>query len=187
MIRGGGLPALIKYYRHCPAMLALHIVGALIAWFAPVDVFGQYPVLRSLASIAGDISPVVNSAAKKSAFPEVAELYFAVMYISIPMRVFDGVRIFYLERNYTLEKIRASLRGRILVSFLLIFFFGFGVVALLFGRPYYEINIMPISQSRIWLGLIGPIFAGGMEVFGISVGLVWTYIFFLWMRSKLRG
>lgn len=168
-------------------MLVLHIVGALIAWFAPVDVLGQYPVLRSLASIAGDISPVVNSAAKKSAFPEVAELYFAVMYISMPVRVFDGVRIFYLERNYTLEKIRASLRGRILVSFSLIFFFCFGVVALLFGRPYYEINIMPISQSRIWLGLIGPIFAGGMEVFGISVGLVWTYILFSWVCSKLRG
>ncbi|MGZ2746567.1 hypothetical protein [Burkholderia stagnalis] len=179
--------ALLRYYRHCPVMLMLHIVGALIAWCAPVDVLGQYPILRSLTSIAGEISPVVNHAARKSAFPEVAELYFAVMYISMPIRVFDGVRIFYLERNCTLEKIRASLRGAIGVSFSIIFFFGFGIVVLMFGRPYYEINIMPISQSRLWLGLVGPIFAGGMEVFGISVGLVWIYIFFSWVCSKLRG
>ncbi|WP_155681416.1 hypothetical protein [Burkholderia stagnalis] len=181
------MSTLLRYYRHCPMMLLLHIVGALIAWGAPIDVLGRYPALRTFVSCLGEIFPVVNSAAEKSTSPEVTGLYFSVMYVSMPLRVFDGVRFAYFERNYTLGRISASMRDRIGVLISVSFMFCFGVVALALGRPYYEINVFPISQSRFLLGLVGPIFAGGMEAFGISVGLVWTYIFFSWICSKLRG
>lgn len=69
----------------------------------------------------------------------------------------------------------------------MIVFFGFGVVTVLFGRPYYEINIIPISRSRFLLGLVGPLFAGGAEAFGIAVGFVWIFIFVSWVLSKIRG
>lgn len=181
------MSTLLRYYRHCPVMMMLHIVGVLIAWIAPIDVLTRYPALRSLVLFIGEIFPVVNSAVERSTFPEVTGLYFSVMYASMPLRVFDGVRFAYFERNYTLGKIRASMRSRIEVSIFIPFLLCFGVVALTFGRPYYEINVFPISESRFLLGLVGPIFAGGMEAFGMSVGLVWTYIFLSWMCSKLRG
>lgn len=181
------MSTLLRYYRHCPVMMMLHIVGALIAWCAPIDVLGRYPTLRSLVLFLGEIFPVVNSAVERSIFPEVTGLYFSVMYASMPLRVFDGVRFAHLERNYTFWKIRASMRSRIGVLISVPLLLCFGVVALTIGRPYYEINVFPISQSRFLLGLAGPIFAGGMEAFGMSVGLVWTYIFLSWMCSKLRG
>ncbi|WP_175704807.1 hypothetical protein [Burkholderia ambifaria] len=181
------LKGLLRYYRYCPRMLALHFVSALMAWFAPEDILARYQALGEFASYMENIFPVIGEAIVRSAFPEVTGLYFAIMYVFLPLRIIDSTRAFYADRDKTFEKIRGFFWKRIFASIGVVVFFGFGVVTVLFGRPYYEINVIPISKSRFLLGLVGPLFAGGAEAFGIAVGFVWIFIFVSWVLSKIRG
>ncbi|HEF5874189.1 TPA: hypothetical protein SAY52_004856 [Burkholderia cenocepacia] len=180
------LKGLLRYYRYCPRILSLHIFGALIAWFAPADVLVRYKILADFVSWAGRVFPVVNEAAEKSAFPGVMGLYFSIMYALLPVRIFDSARAFYVDRGHTVAIIKKSFFKRVILSVGVVFFFVFGVAAVLFGRPYYEINVLPISESRFLLGLIGPIFAGGAEGFGVAAGIAWIFIFFSWVFFKIK-
>ncbi|WP_155628136.1 hypothetical protein [Burkholderia territorii] len=181
------LKGLLKYYRYCPRILSLHIFCALIAWFAPADVLVRYQILADFVSWVSRVFPVVNEAARKSVFPGVMGLYFSIMYALLPMRIFDSARAFYMGRGGTVVAIRRSFVKRVILSIGVAFFFVFGVASVLFGRPYYEINILPISESRFLLGLIGPVFAGGAEGFGVAVGFVWIFIFISWVFCKIKG
>ncbi|WP_155754858.1 hypothetical protein [Burkholderia anthina] len=181
------LKGLLRYYRYCPRMFALHFISALMAWFAPEDILVRYQALGGFVSYMANIFPVIGEAIERSAFPEVTGLYFAIMYVFLPLRIIDSTRAFYADRDRTFEIIRGFFWKRVFASIGVVVFFGFGVVAVLFGRPYYEINIIPISKSRFLLGLVGPVFAGGVDAFGVAVGFVWIFIFVSWVLSKTRG
>ncbi|WP_334040825.1 hypothetical protein [Burkholderia ambifaria] len=100
------LKGLLRYYRYCPRMLALHFVSALMAWFAPEDILARYRALGEFASYMENIFPVIGEAIERSAFPEVTGLYFAIMYVFLPLRIIDSTRAFYADRDKTFEKIR---------------------------------------------------------------------------------
>jgi hypothetical protein len=177
---------LVRYYQNCPRILMLHIVGAVVAWFSPVDVLERYGIIESFVSRMGSVFPVIGAAMEVSKFPGVTGLYFSIMYLFLPVRIVESAKAFYENRTCTFNKINGVVWKKIVVSIGVIFFFLFGVISIVFSRSYYEINIVPISQSRLWLGLVGPIFAGGAEGFGVAVGMVWIFIFLSWLLSKIK-
>ncbi|WP_310674613.1 hypothetical protein [Burkholderia multivorans] len=88
-----------------PALLVLHVVGALIAWFAPNDALTRWPFLKIVVADVGEILPLLPDAIEKSKFPGVTALYFSLMLAATPLRLWVAVRCTYsyrirIEREY---------------------------------------------------------------------------------------
>ncbi|WP_334040826.1 hypothetical protein [Burkholderia ambifaria] len=66
--------------------MALHLSGAVIAWFVPDDALTRWPLLKIAIGNVGEIFPLLPEAVKKSKFPDVTALYFLLMLVAIPMR-----------------------------------------------------------------------------------------------------
>lgn len=167
------LSFLIEFYRRSPALMALHLAGALIAWFAPDDVLNRWPVLKPMVAAVGEVFPLLPKAIEKSLFPDVTALYFALMLAAIPLRIFEAFRFCYAER----EEIVAGYFGyswkRKILAFLVALFFVSGSVFLLiFYGQYLDWNFMSVGKSKFWLGIVGPLFAGGYLVICFVVGVV---------------
>jgi len=77
---------MIRRYRIGPALLALHLSGVVIAWFAPDDALTRWPLLKIAVTNVGEIFPLLPEAVKKSKFHDVTALYFLLMLVAVPMR-----------------------------------------------------------------------------------------------------
>lgn len=75
--------------------MALHLAGALIAWFAPDDALKRWLVLKPVVTAIGEVFPLLPKAIGKSLFPDVTELYFALVLATIPYRLWVGCRMWY--------------------------------------------------------------------------------------------
>ncbi|WP_243712401.1 hypothetical protein [Burkholderia pyrrocinia] len=78
-----------------PALLALHLSGVVIAWFAPDDALTRWPLLKIAVTDVGEIFPLLPEAVKKSRFPDVTALYFLLMLFAVPMRIWVAIRFCY--------------------------------------------------------------------------------------------
>ncbi|KVN25966.1 hypothetical protein WJ63_15015 [Burkholderia pyrrocinia] len=164
---------MVALYRLSPAILALYIAGALIAWFAPEDALVRWPFLNVVVTNIGKVFPLLPSAVEKSKFPDVTALYFALMLAAFPFRLIVGCRLFYAGQAKAKEVYRKlSLRERLKVILMVPILFFCSVFLLIEGY-YYELNFISISGSRLWLGLVGPLFAGGAQIICISLSFGW--------------
>ncbi|CAI8698311.1 TRAP transporter small permease [Burkholderia sp. IT-111MI5] len=164
---------LIEFYRRSPALMALHLAGTLIAWFAPDDALKRLPVLKPVVTAIGEVFPLLPKAIEKSLFPDVTELYFALMLAAIPLRIFEAFRLCYAER----EEIVAgyfdySWKRKAFAFLVAILFFSGSVFLLIFHGQYFDWNFMSVGKSRFWLGMVGPLFAGGYLVICFVVASV---------------
>ncbi|KVL38293.1 hypothetical protein WT12_18585 [Burkholderia territorii] len=168
---------MIKVYRMSPALLVLHLSGVVIAWFAPDDALTRWSFLKVAVANAGEIFPLIPGAVKKSKFPDVTALYFFLMLAAIPMRLSVAIRFCYsyrsrIESGYS----KISFARKIYAIFVVLMFMCMGFYSILADGYFYEWNFVAISRSRMWLGLIGPLFAGGAEVIAIAAGVVAIFI-----------
>ncbi|WP_230975148.1 hypothetical protein [Burkholderia stagnalis] len=160
-------------YRFSPAILALYAAGALIAWFAPEDALVRWPFLNVVVINVGKIFPLLHNAVEKSKFHDVTALYFALMLAAFPFRLIVGCRLFYAGQAKAKEVYgKLSLRERLKVIFMVPILFFCSVFLLIEGY-YYELNFIAISGSRLWLSLVGPLFAGGAQIICISLSFGW--------------
>ncbi|HEJ2444192.1 hypothetical protein [Burkholderia multivorans] len=88
-----------------PALLVLHVVGALIAWFAPDDALTRWPFLKIVVADVGEILPLLPDAIEKSKFLGVTALCFSLMLAATPLGFWVAVRCTYsyrirIEREY---------------------------------------------------------------------------------------
>ncbi|MGU8078751.1 hypothetical protein [Burkholderia pyrrocinia] len=160
-----------------PALLALHLSGVVIAWFAPDDALTRWPLLKIAVTDVGEIFPLLPEAVKKSRFPDVTALYFLLMLVAVPMRLWVAIRFCYsyrsrIENGYS----KISLVRKIYSIFVVLIFMCVGFSSILVDGYFFEWNFVAISRSRMWLGLIGPLFAGGAEVIAIAAGVVVIFI-----------
>ncbi len=167
----------IRIYRMSPALLALHLSGVAIAWFAPDDALTRWPFMKMAVANVGEVFPLLPEAVKKSKFPDVTALYFFLMLVAIPMRLSVGIRFCYSYR-YRVEGgySKISIVKKIYSIVVVLVFMCMGFNSILVEGYFYEWNFVAISRSRIWLGLIGPFFAGGAELIAIAVGVVAIFI-----------
>ncbi|MBR8415009.1 hypothetical protein KDW09_30055 [Burkholderia cenocepacia] len=168
---------MIRIYRMSPALLALHLSGVAIAWFTPDDALSRWPFLKMAVANVGEIFPLLPEAVKKSRFPDVTALYFFLMLIAIPVRLSVAIRFCYsyrpqIENGYS----KISIAKKIYLIVVVLMFMCMGFHSILVEGYFYEWNFVAISRSRIWLGLIGPFFAGGAEVIAIAAGVVAIFI-----------
>ncbi len=164
---------LIEFYRRSPAIMVLHLAGALIAWFAPNDALTRWPVLKTIVTSIGEVSPLLFKAIERSQFPDVTALYFSLMLVAIPLRIFEAFRLCYAER----EEIVAgyfdySWKRKAFAFLIAILFFSGSVFLLVFHGQYFDWNFMSVGKSRFWLGMVGPLFAGGYLVICFVAAIV---------------
>lgn len=168
---------IIGIYKFSPVILVLHVAGVIVAWLAPEDVLEQWPFLDVIVAGVGKVFPLIFGAVEKSKFPDVTALYFALMLAAFPFRLLVGFRLLYAGQAKGRETYeRLSMAGKAKVIFGAPFFLLCGIFVLVEGY-YYEFNFIPISESRLCLGLVGPLFAGGAHIMCISLGLSWIWFF----------
>ncbi|MEN8511528.1 hypothetical protein [Burkholderia sp. RS02] len=153
--------------------MVLHLAGALIAWFAPNDALTRWPVLKTIVTSIGEVSPLLFKAIERSQFPDVTALYFSLMLVAIPLRIFEAFRLCYAER----EEIVAgyfdySWKRKAFAFLIAILFFSGSVFLLVFHGQYFDWNFMSVGKSRFWLGMVGPLFAGGYLVICFVAAIV---------------
>lgn len=152
---------LIDFYRS-PLIWGSHLLGALIAWFAPDNVLSVWPFLKSLTGPIDTVFPIVGNYASRSQFPEVTELYFAVMSIVAPLwayRAWQNPRFMFNQQEFEKRVVRNGLPFIIFAWFVVALFFPLLALFGLFVNPGYDFNVMPINRSRLALGFFGPVFS----------------------------
>ncbi|OJA36220.1 hypothetical protein BGV47_19990 [Burkholderia ubonensis] len=133
--------------------MVIHLIGALIAWFAPEDALTRWKFLKIIVVGVGKIFALLPNAVEKSKFPDVTALYFALMLAAFPYRLLVGCRLAYAGQAKAKEVYgKLPLRERLKVIFVVPILLFCGVYILIEGY-YYEWNFMAISDSRLWLGL----------------------------------
>ncbi|ACA94129.1 hypothetical protein Bcenmc03_4999 [Burkholderia orbicola MC0-3] len=167
------LSFLIEFYRRSPVLMALHFAGALIAWFAPDDALKRWPMLKPAVTAIGEVFPLLPKAIEKSLFPDVTALYFALVLAAVPIRIFEGFRLCYAERKEIVAGYFGYSWKRKICAFMVAILFLCGSVFLLiFHGQYFDWNFMSVGRSRFWLGVVGPLFAGGYLVICFVVASV---------------
>lgn len=168
-----------------PVLLALHLSGVVIAWFAPDDALTRWPLLKIAVTDVGEIFPLLPEAVKKSRFPDVTALYFLLMLVAVPMRLWVAIRFCYSYRSRIENGYSKISRVRKIYSFFVaLIFMCVGFSSILVDGYFFEWNFVAISRSRMWLGLIGPLFAGGAEIIAIAAGVV---VIFIALRRAFTG
>jgi len=163
----------VEFYHRSPALLVLHFVGALIAWFAPGDVLTHWSALAEMVANIGSVFPLLPKAIEKSMFPEVTALYFSLMMVAMPLRVFEVLRLCYAERDRIVSGYSDfSWKRKIFMFIGSLLFLWVSIFLTFFHGQYFEWNFMSIGRSRFWLGMAGPLFAGGYLVICFVVSVV---------------
>lgn len=153
--------------------MVLHLTGALIAWFAPDDALTRWPGLKAVVTSIGGVFPLVHKAVERSLFPDVTALYFSLMLALTPVRIFEGLRLCYAEKERIVAGYIGFSRKRRVAAFCCALFFWSGsVFFLIFDGQYIDWNFVSVAESRFWLGVIGPLFAGGYLVICFVMGVV---------------
>ena len=148
----------IEFYRN-PWIWGTHLIGALVAWFAPLDVLDQSAALRSFTEVMGGIFPTVVGYKKSSKFPQVSALYFSLMFLLGPIWFWKSLTTL----RHTLFRTDGKIWSlpRLLRVPLVIFLSGALFIGLpvfqVFLNPGYDLHIMPINSSRASLGIWAPI------------------------------
>jgi len=150
------------YLVHEPVIYVPILLGAMVAWFAPLDVLERVPVLQGLVDAVGRFYLPLERYVGKSSFPQVTALYFALMVLHAPLH------LLYIGREYTrtFEKRRAQIlaspeNARIAAWIGNGILLPFAIVYSLYWDPGRVLAITPLHDSRFALGLTGWLYAGG--------------------------
>lgn len=95
------------------------------------------------------------------------------MLIATPVRFWVAIRICCSYRGRVAsEYSKFSFLKKIYSVSIVFAFAGMGLFSLFIAGYYFEWNFVAVSRSRLWLGFIGPLFAGGADITAIAVGSV---------------
>lgn len=158
---------LIKFYRRSPALMVLHLTGALIAWFAPDDALTRWPMLKVVVTSVAEVFPLVHKAVERSLFPDVTALYFSLMLALTPLRIFEGLRLCYAEKERIAAGYIGFSRKRRVAAFCGALFFGAAVYFFDFLWPIYRLEFR---------------FGGGVKIlawcyWSVVCGWIFGYLF----------
>lgn len=163
-------------YLICEPLIYVPIVlAALLAWFAPLDIMDRMPQVKQLTGLLRSAFPAMDAYVRKSSFPQVTEIYFAVMALHAPFHV----PFIYKDYRQRLAMFRANWHkavvGRLATVLCAFFMFpAFAVFAVLVN-PGYDLAWMPINSERWALGLCGWFLAGAGAVLMATTSALWIW------------
>lgn len=146
------------YYRK-NSILGLHLLGALIAFFAPLDILSQSAAAKAFVDAVSAVVPMVANFTKHSTFPQILQFYGAVMLVTVPWWVWVWFRGPYQEMQ--VQRMRERAEGRAALQILLILFAvsaPFAMYVYLFVVTPTDFNFAPFQSERWALAIFGPIF-----------------------------
>lgn len=158
----------------------LFAMSAVVAAWTPEDILTR-PWARAYVDFIARLIPAVERVPKFSPLPGVAQLYFAVMWLTVPVVfgicIYAGVKAPEHRRNEALRKIRGKLGWIGLVVFIpIILYYGFHLQFL--GNPPGPRQLRFQMSSRFGLGFIGAFEFCGMPM----LAAFWFMLIRNWRR-----
>ena len=138
-------------------------VAALIALYAPVDVMDRLAWLKPLPEWLRSVFLPMDGYIRRSAFPQVTELYFLLMVLHSPVHFYYFRQALRSDHNMDARKLNWQSRSGIGRAWVC-------VAVLLLALPLpvafvlndgLDFTLIPVNTSRIALASLGWLFAGG--------------------------
>lgn len=140
--------------------LAAYFLGSLLGWpiafFAPLNVLTDFPLLAEFVRFFEVHIGFIGVAAKFSDFPEVTKLFYSFQFSLIPLW-FYCLLLVPFEKSFDLSKIREI---RYIAPLILVYTFALAYLVLILGisgSSGANRGILAITQiSRLGLVIVGP-------------------------------
>jgi hypothetical protein len=161
-----------------PAIYLPILAAAFVAWFAPLNTLDLIPQLKVLTAFIRGAFPAMGAYVSKSAFPQVTELYFALMalhaVVHIPFCYLDCKAQWPLwQANW-----HRSLGARV-VALVVVFLVCPALAIFMFWfNPGFDLAWMPLNTERWALGAFGWILAGAgiVNIAMPSASWLWAFL-----------
>jgi len=161
------------------------LVAVIIGLLLPEDILSRFPVLEDFVRGVGSHFPQVVAYQRKSAFPEVAGLYFTTLLCITPLLLVYFIR----DRDCYLPRMCAEFERRpfrFLFGVLFLMALSFWCLLDAYTRADgFSYKSAPIATSRLALTTVGFFFAGG-SAWG-SVASVFLVISAIFYKKSTRG
>jgi hypothetical protein len=138
--------------------LGAHLIGAVVAVFAPTDVLDRHSALRHGTEAILQVVPSISSYVANSYFPQVTAFYFCLLNLFGPSLLVFAYRTpsAFISIHTVAQRIE-----RYPILFFVVAASILSPLALIcwigpIGKPW---ELLPIHSSRLALALIGPLFA----------------------------
>lgn len=144
-------------YRN-PTIAIAHVIGAIVALFAPIDVLDNYQFLSNFVNIIHDSIPSIRGFMRNSDFPQVTGFYFSLSLITgfpVFIELCKHPEYFIPDGKKAIE--RFGYFHIFYPIFGVLIFFGFFIFSFLHSGKKWD--SLPIHDSRFALALVGPLFA----------------------------
>ena len=157
--------------RH-PLIWVPYALSILLALLVPEDAFSKWSWAKGWFDLVAQLVPIVGNYARRSAFPEVAGVYFSIVILMAPCIFMAAMTTRGLVNEPAIRSLRVR-RGLLyeVPAWLMVLLFLFLTYFCVAINPGYDYNLMPINRSRIALALFGPLFAGGLSAGCLAAGL----------------
>ncbi len=136
------------------AVGGIWLLGFLIANYAPEDVLTRSAVARGYVDLVVECWSRMAQYAQKSKFPQVALLYNAVVWLSLPMQVVLVWRYLKTRQTGLLVKPRLKVTEYFVLMVACLFYAAIGVVFLFFWNGS-DVRTVNFASSRQSLGIFG--------------------------------
>jgi hypothetical protein len=156
-------------------------LGLALALEAPEDILTSIPFLKQFTTFMRWIVPCINGAVTQSKFPQITELYLSISWALSPLYLIYSWGRYYCGIGFGVKRVLSSMKEkraatllRGLWNLVLIIFIAFSFFFYLFhydGSDLFSSGIIPLSKSRLTLGLVGWLIAGGGMI--ILANLLW--------------
>ncbi len=153
-------------------VLAIWLLGLLVAWHVPQDVLSKNVIAKTYTDIVGLIFPL-DRYSSKSAFPQVSMLYNAFVWPLLPVLILLCWRFFSSRKSGLLAKRKSEIKIQHYLFLLFIsapLFIALGLIVLFYWHGGDTRNVA-FGSSRVelgWYGIIGPMGAALCFVLGAA-------------------
>lgn len=149
---------LLWLYRK-PSIILIHVLGGIMAFFVPDDILSTSTLLRDFVAAVNLILPIVSNSARHSLFPQVTQLYVAVMLCTSPYWVYVALRWPDLEKSKVLMLNTACRTfGKRVLLHILPFFLIVTLYVYFFKVEITDLHLAPFQHERWALAVFGPVF-----------------------------
>lgn len=165
------------------AILASSILlGLTVAVMSPNSVLTDSPMLRAFTDFIASLIPGIDRLAKVSSFPEVTRFTSAVLWATVPVQalVFAYPGVYVPRFEMIRQKKILMFFGWLIMPLVVLMIASVSIRELsieeLARKDIYHWGLRSVSESRMWLGLIGGVTACSVATF--------IFIFFtFWPRT----
>lgn len=171
---------IVWLYRQ-PPIVAIHLLGGLLALAAPDDVLSSSPRLREIVSFVASVIPLVANSARYSLFPEVTQVYGAFMVSTAPYWLYVSLQWPDWKKSEMLV-FEASCKtvGKLILLHILPLIALLGLYVYFFKVSVTDFAIAPFHHSRWALAAVGPIFycwivSGGYAAIAVPTSVLVRY------------